>query len=100
MGRLIDAKKLKRAIMDMESPYSTFFIPDWVRVFVNRVIDKAPTVDAEPVRHGHWIEKGAGFNWHFECSACGWEDGYPFNDRMKYCPNCGAKMDEEAEECE
>lgn len=41
------------------------------------------TVDAEPVRHGHWEE--------FHCSVCG-KMGWDNED--KYCPNCGAKMDE------
>lgn len=55
-----------------------------------------PTVDAEPVKHGHWIN-------HFddlfpeestqECSVCHAEQmGTMLNDN--YCPNCGAKMDE------
>ena len=50
----------------------------------------APTVDAEPVRHGHWIEAKYPL---FTCSECGatYQDiGYGYN----YCPNCGAKMDE------
>ena len=47
------------------------------------------TVDAEPVRHGHWenylIE---GLRW--KCSECGSRFSSPYH----YCPNCGAKMDE------
>ena len=84
MARLIDADKLKTDadITNWDKPYGCSF----------RVIDIQPTVDAEPVRRGKWIEVGGGFNYHFECSECGWKDGYPFNDRHKYCPNCGAKM--------
>ena len=84
MARLIDADKLKSDydIRNWEEPYGCSF----------NVIDRQPTVDAEPVRRGKWIEVGSGFNYHFECSECGWKDGYPFNDRHKYCPNCGAKM--------
>ena len=51
-------------------------------------------IDAEPVRYGKWIPVGTGYSYCFECSKCGWKDGYPFNDRHKYCPNCGAKMEE------
>ena len=47
-----------------------------------------------PVRHGRWVDNGAcGYKWAFYCSKCGYIDGYPFNDRHNYCPNCGAKMD-------
>ena len=50
--------------------------------------------DVVPVRHGHWISKNPrSYEWIFVCSNCGYVDGYPFNDRHNYCPNCGAKMD-------
>lgn len=56
--------------------------------------------DAEPVRHGHWIEQSDVWgDVYYDCSACGnsWTtiDGTPFDNGMNYCPNCGAKMDEE-----
>ena len=51
-------------------------------------------VDVAPVRHGRWDSNDLnGYKWAFACSECGWVDGYPFNDRHNYCPNCGAKMD-------
>lgn len=62
-----------------------------------------PAVEAEPVRHGKWIGISDGYadgypvydEW--ECSVCGtvFEDEKP---DYKYCPNCGAKMDERKEE--
>lgn len=52
----------------------------------------APTIDAEPVRHGHWII--AEFDC-VKCSVCGcYEDVWWANQGTNYCPNCGAKMDE------
>lgn len=57
----------------------------------NRSINQS--ADVAPVRHGRWINSGTGYNWCYECSACGWKDGHPFEDRHNYCPNCGAKMD-------
>ena len=64
-------------------------------------IEEAPTIEAEPVRHGRWKEMhyeggildGTNFD---RCSVCGYER--VFNDPalktvFKYCPNCGAKMD-------
>ena len=55
-------------------------------------ISNAPTIDAVPVRHGKWIDKSGGIEgaWNY-CSVCG-ERAIELYD---YCPNCGAKMDEE-----
>ena len=60
-----------------------------------------PTIDAEPVRHGHWIERKEHIylpngckEWiNFYCSEC----EAPNNSPTDYCPNCGAKMDEVSE---
>lgn len=51
-----------------------------------------PAVDAQPVVHGHWVYD----HWcEFKCSNCGeWSNSKPYKGREKYCPNCGAKMDE------
>ena len=54
----------------------------------------APTIKAEPVKHGKWIQpdKEHEFNDLYRCSKCyylgDWHD-----IGKKYCPNCGAKMD-------
>lgn len=55
------------------------------------IIENAPTVDAEPVRHGEWVKmvftdsgKFAGY----KCSECGLIAKREFS----YC-HCGAKMD-------
>lgn len=55
---------------------------------VRRVICDAPTVDAEPVRHGRWVK---GENWGVTCSECSCLA--IAHDGKNYCPNCGAKMD-------
>ena len=58
-------------------------------------IDNAPTADVAPVRHGRWIERKS---LHAEsgiiakCSACQKDVQYLGNP-LKFCPNCGAKMD-------
>ena len=56
-------------------------------------------LDTPPVRHGKWIDDGQYDNFfpHHEwrCSECGeyvLEIGEPW---YKFCPNCGARMDEE-----
>lgn len=83
--RLIDANALiKEANADGAYGY----------VDAKQIAD-APTVDAVEVVHGRWVDNEAcGYKWAFYCSKCGYIDGYPFNDRHNYCPNCGAKMDE------
>lgn len=65
------------------------------------MIDNAPTIDAEPIRHGHWIHTGVknvyGGHQH-ECSVCGYTLMVsPMCDNEHYCCSCGAKMDEEDE---
>lgn len=64
-------------------------------------IAEAPTIDAEPVRHGHWIHTGItniyGGHQH-ECSVCGYSlIVSPLCDNENYCCSCGAKMDEVTE---
>lgn len=63
----------------------------------------APTIDAEPVRHGHWVWGSA---WYPPtCSVCnlvpltpGYVGDVNFYERyFNRCPNCGAKMDEVSE---
>lgn len=52
-----------------------------------------PTVDAEPIRHGKWklVVEQVG-NGYEVCSCCGY---HHFGGDDKYCPHCGAKMDED-----
>ena len=61
-------------------------------------IDAQPTIEAEPRKHGRWkVLHGvlAGDDIYGdmgECSNCGL---HLRNYEWDYCPNCGAKMDEE-----
>lgn len=59
----------------------------------SKFYDDCPLPDVVGVKHGRWISQGGGYNFVYTCSACGYIDGYPFNDRHKFCPHCGAKMD-------
>lgn len=53
-------------------------------------IKSAPTIEAEPVRHGRWIRDDQILN-RITCSECKrYFDGLEADLR---CPNCGAKMD-------
>lgn len=70
--------------------------PNATMADVKRVLTDIPAADVAPVVHGRWISKNPhGYEWTFVCSNCGYVDGYPFNDRHNYCPNCGAKMESE-----
>lgn len=56
-------------------------------------IAKAPTIEAEPVKHGRWIEDHD----YLKCSECSVmvKRDFTFFDigDWNYCPNCGARMD-------
>ena len=56
------------------------------------------SADVAPVRHGRWIEQEKyTFGTMYDCSICDnriLDNGHSWN----YCPNCGAKMDEEVSE--
>ena len=65
-------------------------------------IDNAPTIEAKPVVHAHWVtdfdfdpEEEQELYFYF-CSKCKKE---LFGDKedFKYCPYCGAQMDEVAD---
>lgn len=62
-------------------------------------LNALPNVDAEPVRHGHWIihvDELSPADSTQECSACHGEEWLGIKHE-NYCPNCGAKMDEVSE---
>lgn len=64
-------------------------------------VEDAPTVDAVPVRHGHWVRWyeevhdsfGVAYIPHCKCSECGMEFDPYIANRMNYCFNCGMKSD-------
>ena len=49
-------------------------------------VDKIPSADVAPVRHGRWIEHDDGV---FTCSECGNAE----SNESYFCRYCGAKMD-------
>ena len=72
------------------------FEPDY------EVVKMAPAVDAEPVRHGRWeivtMITSNPYESEIEekCSLCGrFVQRYGTQPQDNYCPNCGAKMDQE-----
>ena len=79
-------------IVDTERVYTNG--AELVPIFrMKQWFEHLPSVEAEPVRHGHWI---ANNYFSMKCDQC----GYSISDwrwaESKYCPNCGARMDEGA----
>ena len=75
--------------------------------YLRNYAENLPSVDVAPVRHGRWefrrSEKHK-FNTDAVCTACNTAvDSHPENNlehrqtsikkKLRYCPNCGAKMD-------
>ena len=92
MARYIDAEKAKTFFEEIDAgsrAHTTLLTPYEFAEY----LDEIPTADVQEVRHGGWISNDlGGYKWAYYCSECGWIDGYPFNDRHKYCPHCGALM--------
>ena len=55
-------------------------------------VDKAPTIEAEPVRHGRWEYVN---DYQSQCTNCKELSWVDHDNEPNYCPNCGAKMDKE-----
>ena len=100
MSRLIDADAL------IENLRNDVTGKNLIRLYnLNGFINAQPTVDAVPVVHGHW-RRGKSYPHHIFCSNC--YRTYVPNDEIemwkddtrlprKYCPECGALMDEVTE---
>lgn len=98
MSRYIDADALKANVPNtnvdiFENCRNCSTLTDWQ---VKELIDKMPTVDAVPVRHGHWEivpndENTDGY-YKMRCSVCG-ETLWGIQSEELYCCKCGSKMD-------
>jgi hypothetical protein len=64
------------------------------RFVVKSILKDAPTIDAVPVVHGRWIHD---INNLYGCSECMKRETMSPKKLKPYCPNCGAKMDGEAD---
>ena len=92
--RLIDADALIQDLKDHKIPFNAD---------INEAIIVAPTIDAVPVKHGHWVEQEhEDWKWskEYRCSECG---KYrlvttPVGREWNYCPYCGAKMEVEEDD--
>lgn len=92
--RLIDADALKEAFEEKSS--EAVCGVELCKAIIFR-INKEPTVDAVPARHGKWTRENNYGTW--KCSECGCKvhRSNPLKGNIwnyNYCPNCGARMDE------
>lgn len=89
--RLIDANALRYEIVKYFDG-----LPIQGHYDMLKMVDKAPTIEAELVKKGKWED--------VFCSVCGEEAITEWNDTggehifSPYCPNCGAKMERSADE--
>ena len=103
--RLIDANALKAKL---ETGTNTATYSDYCNGYCDArhvdldAIDAAPTIEAEPVRHGRWIPTeydsyadGAPVFDKWECSECGHEHSGEEDSLTAFCPDCGVYMRED-----
>lgn len=83
MGQYIDKDKIRYRKVPIDTTQELVYRSD---------IEAMDGEDVAPVRHGHWNTYPESKD--FQCSIC--EIGVDLP--TLYCPNCGAKMDEEAEQ--
>lgn len=64
-----------------------------IQIVIN-ILNSQPTADVREVVKGEWIDMGSGQ----VCSECH-EIQYGYDNYRRYCPNCGADMRGEENEC-
>lgn len=87
------------ALLEIEEWAKTSCEFDYMWPLVFNSIRKIPTADVRPVVKAHWTDRRTiEHDGEWYCSACGKEItiymGADRKDRYKFCPNCGAKMEE------
>ena len=98
MARLIDADALRETMyheaFETDTDMQKWDSGCWIRYkMFEDALENAPTIDAEPIRHGKWIYvKGSNGKDYRKCSEC--LHTQDITGLLNYCPCCGAKMDE------
>lgn len=91
MPELIDRHALLKNVFDNPPEKARMTHAEWCR----KCIYEAPTIEAEPVRHGRWINGVSRGMPSIYCSECG--STKETICESDYCPDCGARMDGGAE---
>lgn len=98
MMQLKDVNVLKRAFCNICEMNDGKCDIEGIYCVKHYIIDTAPTIEAEPVKHGQWVNLSGWCNRGIvKCSKCGNTlDMHGVNagrGDANFCPNCGAKMD-------
>ncbi len=103
MSDLISREAAIKAIEDLPNCYNGFS-DTYDKACIIGVLEELPSVDVPDRKVGEWIKNESRYGWH--CSACEEDDLYAFvrnsdtgeNELQdRYCPNCGALMEEVTE---
>ncbi len=103
MAEYIDKKDLIEFIRNTRQrlPHESkdFFTRDNMLLNFEQYVGFIPPSDVTEVRHGKWEKSTRPYSYYqYKCNVCGCDD-YTQTGRngqcklMRYCPNCGAKMD-------
>lgn len=101
---LIDVNELRNRLQNLSyDDWNQGVSTSWAEAYseIADMINNAPTIEAEPVRHGRWEDKKVAF--YLKCSECGATVRKNLYDvfldcdirDLNYCPHCGARMDAE-----
>lgn len=84
-------------------------ISEYTNIPLHELVDimaEVPSEDVEPVRHGRWkkskgnerpTENGFVHDDRYVCDCCGWGCCCETKLDFSFCPNCGARMDGDAD---
>ena len=108
MARYIDADLLIEFLanvrMRLPKESKDFFTRDEMLLNFAQYVNLMATEEVQEVQHGTWEKPTKMFPyWDWKCSVCGCEE-YRQQDsnghyrEMKFCPECGAKMDGKEDE--
>lgn len=90
------AIKVLEALMKRYKEIGAFCDRDGV-LFAREEIKKLPIIKAAPIMHGRWIDENPddSLDPRMRCSVCAGIESPLI--RWHYCPNCGAKMENDNE---
>ena len=99
-----EAIKELREVYENEYPTASGDFDEYASHDVPNVLRNIPAADAQPVKRGRWIDiyewaemhdsRPSGMCTYYWCSECEKEQ----EKKSDFCPNCGARMDGDANE--